>query len=313
MMKELPSKFVHFCLSAGYKRKLSRLLDNELSPAKAAALRTHLDVCAGCRHQYEDLRFAKDAVADFEIPGGVPSYAEFQERTFELQLQETRTSRPIRSAATLRLKFATNLLAAIALGLLIFRLGVSYGSPADTVLPVYLAEQRFISLPPQILTAPANSSLEIKVKNNNTFSPRPTPPTHIPNTEQLWEQIAQNQQVNLQDAPPPKRGDLEQSKYDEPPLFIVMSKAHYTGIRLELPQDCEKGKYLLSLEAMDGKSLPITAEEESRDGTELTVNLDLRGLTEGKYFLLVERENEEQREYIGHFKVRIVDPTRDAK
>jgi hypothetical protein len=136
---------------------------------------------------------------------------------------------------------------------------------------------------------------------------------HTPDISQLWEKIAQNQAVNLQNSPEPKRGDLEQLKNDEPPLLIVMSKAHHTGIRLELPQDCEKGKYLLSLERLDGKPLPITAEEESRDGAELNVSLDLRGLAAGKYFLLVERKNEDQREYIGHFTVRMVDPGSSAK
>ena len=311
-MKKLPSKFVHFCFLSQYRRTLSRLLDDELSPAQAAAARTHLDECTDCQREYEELRFVKDAVVNVENFDRVPTYADFQTRAFQLQSLKTRSTR-ISSTPILQLKFAAYTLAVATFSFLSFLLGASYASTADTVPPIDVAEQRSFFLPLHLLTAPATTPAEITAKNNNTSSPQPSSQTQTPNMSQLWEQIAQNQEVNLQEAPETKRGDLEQLKNDEPPLFIVMSKAHHTGIRLELPQDCEKGKYLLSLERLNGKPLPITAEEESRDGAELNVSLDLRGLEAGKYLLLVERKNDDQREYIGHFTVRMVDPGNSAK
>lgn len=312
-MKDLLSKFVHFCLRSQYRSKLSRLLDRELPPPEAAELRSHLTECARCQHEYEQLRFVKRAILKVKNPDAIPSYAEFQTRAraFELLPLETYSTRRIRSTAALQLKFAAYTLAVAALSLSCFLLGASYASVADLIPPVPLGEQ--ISMRLYVLNAPAISAVKINARNHEPSSPHPPPHTHTRDTAQLWEQIAQNQQINLQDLPEPKRGDPERQRYDEPPLFIVMSKAHYTGIRLELPEDCEKGQYLLSLEKMDGKPLPITAEEESHDGAELSVSLDLRGLTAGKYFLLVERKNEEQREYIGHFPVRMVDPTSNAK
>ena len=311
-MTELPSKFVHFFLLSRYRRTLSRLLDNELSAAQAAAARTHLDECTDCQREYEELRFVKDAVLNLEDMGRGPTYTEFQARALKLQPVETHSIRSNRSIPTLHLRFAAYVLAVGVFSFLSFLIGISYANNADAVPPIDVAEQRSNSLPLHLLTAPATTPLEITAKNIATSSPRP-PHLHTPDTSQLWEKIAQNQAVNLQNSPEPKRGDLEQLKNDEPPLLIVMSKAHRTGIRLELPQDCEKGKYLLSLERLDGKPLPITAEEESRDGAALNVSLDLRGLAAGKYLLLVERQNEDQREYIGHFTVRMVDPGSSAK
>jgi hypothetical protein len=311
-MKELPSKFVHFFLLSRYRRTLSRLLDDELSPAQAAEARTHLDECRDCQREYEELRFVKDAVVNLENVDRVPTYADFQARALELEPVETHSTPPIRSTLTLQLRSAAYVFPVAAFGLSCFLLGASYASTSDAVPPIDVAEQRSNSLPLYLLTAPATTPVEITTTNNKTSSPRP-PHIQTPDTSQLWEKIAQNQAVNLQNSPEPKRGDLEQLKNDEPPLLIVMSKAHHTGIRLELPQDCEKGKYLLSLERLDGKPLPITAEEESRDGAELNVRLDLRGLAAGKYLLLVERQNEDQREYIGHFTVRMVDPGSSAR
>jgi hypothetical protein len=314
-MKDLLSKFVHFCLRSQYRSKLSRLLDRELPPPEAAELRTHLTECARCQHEYEQLRYVKRAIVEVENPDAIPSYAEFQTRAraFELLPLETYSTRTIRSTPALQLKLASYALAVAALSVSCFLLGASYASVAEAIPAVPLGEQMSMPLHLHLLTAPAISPVKINAKNNDPSSPPPPPHTHTRDTAQLWEQIAQNQQINLQSLPEPKRGDPEQQRYDEPPLLIVMSKAHYTGIRLELPEDCEKGQYLLSVEKMDGKPLPITAEEKSPDGAELSVSLDLRGLTAGKYFLLVERKNEEQLEYIGHFPVRMVDPTSNAK
>ena len=298
----LISNLVQFRLCSRYKSNLSRLLDNELPPEKVTAIQTHLSECISCRQEYENLRFVTDVVAAVEIPDESPNYLRFQAQVLN---RPTRVPAhvPVASTARLQLKFGLCILAALALNPLFFLLGASYMSTTDTVPPIRLTE--LLPTSRHLLSAPVTTQLEVNAQTKNTFSPQP-PQAQILNPAQLWERFAQDQQVDLQRAPEPKRGDPVDNKL---PLLIVMAKAHHTGLRLELPENCEKGKFLVSLEQMDGKKLPIMAEKESFDGSELTVSLDLRQLSAGQYQLLVERKNEERREYIGHFTVQMVDPT----
>jgi hypothetical protein len=51
-----------------YKRRLSSYLDHELSDFDARTTANHLNECARCRGELEQLRFAKRALAEFDIP-----------------------------------------------------------------------------------------------------------------------------------------------------------------------------------------------------------------------------------------------------
>lgn len=100
----------------------------------------------------------------------------------------------------------------------------------------------------------------------------------------------------------------------EAPL-IVRSSIADTRLRIDLPENSRTGRYIVSLQdparlgSLFGAPL-ASDEDESSDGKQISVSLDLRGLPEKEYHLILMRENEESgdEEFLGYVTVRLSEP-----
>lgn len=168
-------------------------------------------------------------------------------------------------------------------------------------------------------TAPSDSSITkagdgvTSVRLRNDQRQLRQQPSRVEHVYEASEQVDRVQVLNLSDltADLNVRGTKKEEGATKPPL-IIPSRIGDTHLRIELPENSRKGRYIVSIQ--DPARLDSSLDEdedESSDGRQISVALDFRGLSEKEYQLTLMRENEESgdKEFLGYVSVRVLGPS----
>lgn len=138
------------------------------------------------------------------------------------------------------------------------------------------------------------------------------PPVQAKSPGNLWEQVAQNQEVNLKNAPGGVsfRGEDEEHNSSKARLIVVLSRARLTKLNIALPEKSQSGTYLISVQEPARLGTVAEGSAYSADGKALSVDINMRTLPAGEYMLCVTWKNEKtgNEEYLGHYPILTVDP-----
>jgi hypothetical protein len=91
---------------------------------------------------------------------------------------------------------------------------------------------------------------------------------------------------------------------------VVRDRFNNTPLSIGLPEDSEKGKYVVQLLPATLADCIFCSRPLKSNGRTLFVKLPLQNVDPGPYMLLVERKGDSGDEYIGHFSLLVENPDR---
>jgi hypothetical protein len=94
---------------------------------------------------------------------------------------------------------------------------------------------------------------------------------------------------------------------------IVRDRFEKTPVTIELPENSEKGKYVIQLRPATLADCIFCSRPLKSNGRKLFVKLPLQAIEPGTYMVMIERESDLGDEYIGHFSLLVENPNRSQQ
>src|SRR5207248_4978121 len=102
-------------------------------------------------------------------------------------------------------------------------------------------------------------------------------PVPVKSPGNLWEQVAQNQEVNLKNTlgGVSFRGEDEEHNRSKARLVVVLSRARLTKLNIALPEKSLSGTYLIYIQEPARLGTVAEGSAYSPDGKELSVDINM--------------------------------------